>query len=131
MDVSNKMVSVYNCLTNKDMIHIKDTIFKNKDSVSTTRPIRRQVKAMGSQKEAIKMAIKDEILGHFRETHANRGDVLSVSWLYDDFLPSLSDKENQAMEEVIAEMIHDGLLEYIDGPKATYALTKKGKRMMC
>lgn len=86
---------------------------------------------MGTQKESIKMAIKDEFLGHFRTTNAKPGDIIPVAWLYDDFLPSLSDKENQALEEIISEMIHEGLLEYIDGPRATYALTKKGHEIMC
>ena len=86
---------------------------------------------MGAQKEAIKMAIKDEILGRFRKANAKPCDMLSVDWLYNDFLPSLSDKENQALEETLGEMINDGLLKYIDGPKVTYALTKKGKASMC
>lgn len=86
---------------------------------------------MGTQKEAIKMAIKDEILGHFRKANAKPGDVLAVAWLYDDFLPSLSDKEQLALEEIINEMINEGLLTYVAGPKATYALTKKGKEIMC
>lgn len=86
---------------------------------------------MGAQKEAIKLAIKDEFIGRFRQTNAQTGDILSVAWLYDDFLPSLSDKENQALEEVISEMLNDGLIKYIDGPKVTYALTKKGKDIIC
>lgn len=86
---------------------------------------------MGAQKEAIKLAIKDEILGHFRKADAKPGDILSVTWLYDDFLPTLSEKENQALEEIINEMINEGLLKYVDGPKVTYALTKKGKEILC
>ena len=86
---------------------------------------------MGAQKEAIKMAIKDEILGRFRQANAQPGDLLSVAWLYDDFMPSLSEKECQALEEIINEMINEGLIKYVDGPKVTYALTKKGKESMC
>jgi len=86
---------------------------------------------MGAQKEAIKMAIKDEIMSRFRKANAKPGDTLSLTWLYDDFLPSLSDKENQALEEVLNEMINEGLLKYIDGPKVTYALTSKGEEGMC
>jgi DNA-binding HxlR family transcriptional regulator len=59
------------------------------------------------------------------------GDILSVTWLYEDFLPSLSDKEQQALEETINEMINEGLIKYVDGPKATYALTQKGKDILC
>jgi hypothetical protein len=86
---------------------------------------------MGTQKEAIKLAIKDEFLGHFRNAKAKPGDILSVAWLYDDFLPSLSEKEQQALEETINEMINEGLIKYVDGPKATYALTQKGKDILC
>ena len=86
---------------------------------------------MGAQKEAIKMAIKDEILGHFRKKNAKPGDTLSIPWLYDDFLPSLSNKEHQALEETLNEMIHEGLLTYVNGPRANYALTAKGKAIMC
>lgn len=82
---------------------------------------------MGKHKEAIKMAIKDEFLGCFRKANAKPGDVLSTDWLYSDFLPSLSDKEHQALEEIISEMITEGIIKYIDGPKVTYALTQKGK----
>lgn len=86
---------------------------------------------MGAHKEAIKLAIKDEFLGHFRKANAKPGDILSVAWLYNDFLPSLSGKEQQALEEIINEMINEGLIKYIDGPKVTYALTQKGKDLLC
>ena len=86
---------------------------------------------MGAHKEALKMAIKNEILDRFRKENAKPGDMLSVAWLYDDFLPSLSMKENLALEEIFEEMIHEGLLKYIHGQKATYALTKEGKESMC
>jgi hypothetical protein len=86
---------------------------------------------MGTQKEAIKLAIKDEFLSHFRKTGAQPGDILSVAWLYDDFLPSLSEKEQQALEETVNEMINEGLIKYVAGPKATYALTQKGKDILC
>jgi len=88
-------------------------------------------KTMGAHKEAIKMAIKNEILCRFRKENAKPGDMLSVAWLYNDFLPSLSIKENQALEEILEEMIHEGLIKYIHGPKATYALTKEGEESMC
>ena len=86
---------------------------------------------MGAQKEAIKLAIRDEVLGCFRRANSKPGDMLSVAWLYDDFLLSLSDKEQQALEETINEMINEGLLKYVDGPKVTYALTQKGKNILC
>lgn len=86
---------------------------------------------MGAQKEAIKLAIRDEFLGRFRKADAMPGDILSVSWLHEEFLPSLSTKEQQALEESVNEMINEGLIKYVDGPKVTYALTQKGKDILC
>jgi hypothetical protein len=86
---------------------------------------------MGQHQEAIKTAIKDEILGHFREMRAKPGDLLPVGWLYDDFMASLSAKELQALEEAISEMIREGLIEYVGGAKPTYAVTDKGIDILC
>jgi len=86
---------------------------------------------MGTDKEAIKLAIKDEFLSRFKKADAKPGDTLSVAWLYDEFLPSLSKKEQLALEEAIIEMIHDGLIKYVHSPKITYALTQKGKDLLC
>jgi len=86
---------------------------------------------MGQQKEGIKTAIRDEFLGRFRSMNAKAGDVLPVRWLYDDFMANLSTKEQQALEEAINEMIREGLIEYVSGPKPTYALTQKGVDILC
>lgn len=86
---------------------------------------------MGQQKESIKMAIKDEILGRFRSMNAKAGDVLPVGWLYDDFMSNLSAKEQKAFEEIVSEMIKEGLIEYVGGPKPTYAVTRKGLDILC
>ncbi len=86
---------------------------------------------MGKHKEAIKLAIKDEFLGQFRSAAAKAGDVLPVAWLHDDFMASLSTKEQQALEEIVSEMISDGLITYVGGPKPTYALTSKGESIFC
>lgn len=86
---------------------------------------------MGKDREAIKLSIKDEFFSRFKKADAKPGDTLSVTWLYDEFLPSLSKKEQLSLEEAILEMIHDGLIEYVHSPKITYALTQKGKDLMC
>jgi len=86
---------------------------------------------MGQQKEGIKTAIRDEFFGRFRSMKAKAGDALPVRWLYDDFMASLSVKEQQALEEVISEMIREGLIEYVSGAKPTYAVTKKGVDLLC
>jgi hypothetical protein len=86
---------------------------------------------MGQQKESIKMAIKDEILGRFRSMNAKAGDVLPVGWLYDDFMSNLSAKEQKAFEEIVSEMIKEGLIEYVGGAKPTYAVTGKGLDILC
>ena len=86
---------------------------------------------MGQQKEGLKMAIKDEILGHFRKMNAKAGDVLGADWLYDDFMSNLSVKEQRAFEEIVSEMIKDGLIEYVGGAKPTYSVTRKGLDILC
>lgn len=86
---------------------------------------------MGKHREAIKLAIKDELLGRFRSGTAVEGATLSTEWLYNDFLPSLDQKEESALEEVIGEMIAEGLIEHVITPKPTYRLTKKGADILC
>lgn len=86
---------------------------------------------MGQHKEGIKTAIRDELLGRFRIMKAKAGDVLPVGWLYDDFMANLNSKEQQALEEIIGEMIREGLIEYVGGAKPTYALTQKGLDLLC
>lgn len=82
-------------------------------------------------KEEIKFSIKDDLLGHFRSTGARAGDVLATDWLYNNYLPSLSPKEVNILEEAVNEMIHEGLLEYVGGKKPTYRLTEKGEKTLC
>ena len=86
---------------------------------------------MGQHKEGIKTAIKDELLGRFRDMKAKAGDLLPVAWLYDDFMANLSAKEQLALEEIISEMIQEGIIEYVGGRKPTYALTQKGVDILC
>lgn len=86
---------------------------------------------MGQQKEGIKTAIRDEFLGRFRSMKAKAGDVLPVRWLYEDFMAKLSTKEQQALEEVVNEMIQEGLIAYVGGAKPTYAVTQKGVDILC
>lgn len=86
---------------------------------------------MGKQNEARKLAIKDELLGKFRSIGGRPGALLPAAWLYDDFLPSLSAREEQALEETVAELIRAGLVEYVGGAKPTYRLTGKGADLLC
>lgn len=86
---------------------------------------------MGVDKESIKLAIKDEFLGRFRQMNAGEGDVLSMDWLYNDFLPSLSKKEEKILEETISEMINEGIIARADSRATTYQLTRKGQEMLC
>jgi len=85
---------------------------------------------MGS-KEEIKFAIKDELMGRFRKTGAGAGDLLASDWLYNEYLVTLSPREEQILEEAVNELIHAGLLEYVGGRKPTYRLTKKGEESLC
>jgi hypothetical protein len=86
---------------------------------------------MGKQKEALKLAIKDELLGEFRVVGVREGALIPTGWLYDEFLPSLDRKEAQAMEETVSEMIEAGVIEYVTGAKPTYRLTRTGAEMLC
>lgn len=86
---------------------------------------------MGKQSEALKLAIKDELFGEFRRVGVRAGALIPTAWLYDDFLPSLSAKEERALEETTAEMIQEGLIAYVPGPQPTYQLTKRGAEMLC
>ena len=83
------------------------------------------------QKDEIKFAIKDELMGHFRNTGAKAGDILSPEWLYNDYLVTLSPREEKFLEEAVNEMIHEGLIEYVSGRKPTYRLTEKGEQSLC
>ena len=83
------------------------------------------------QKEELKFAIKDELMGHFRNTGAHAGDVLPTDWLYNEYLVTLSRKEEKLLEEALGEMIHDGLLEFVGDRKPTYRLTAKGEQSLC
>ncbi|HBI16520.1 MAG TPA: hypothetical protein DDY20_13610 [Desulfobulbaceae bacterium] len=82
-------------------------------------------------KEKIKFAIKDKLMGRFRNTGAKAGDILSPEWLYNEYLTTLSPKEERILEEAVNEMIHQGLLEYAGGRKPSYRLTKKGEQSLC
>jgi predicted transcriptional regulator len=43
----------------------------------------------------------------------------------------LSGKEEAALEEGIAEMIHDGIIVRTDDHRPTYRLTRKGRELLC
>jgi hypothetical protein len=86
---------------------------------------------VGKHQEAMKFAIRAELLGKFNSIQANAGDVLPINWLYDNYLPSLSPKEEKALEKVINEMQTQDLIEYVSGSKPTYRLTEKGKSLLC
>jgi hypothetical protein len=82
-------------------------------------------------KEEIKLAIKDELMGRFRNTGAKAGDILSPEWLHNQYLPTLSPKEVNILEEAVNELIREGLLEYAGGRKPSYRLTEQGEQTLC
>ncbi|MDD3619171.1 MAG: hypothetical protein RBR09_12800 [Desulfobulbaceae bacterium] len=84
-----------------------------------------------SRKEEIKLAIKNDLMGHFKLTTGKAGAVLPPDWLYDDFLASLGADEKKILETAVSELIHDGLVEYVGGRRPTYRLTKKGEESLC
>ena len=85
---------------------------------------------MISRKDRLKRAIREELLGRFKAGQGKDGDELSADWLYGEFLPSLSEKEEQALEETVAEMIADGLIKHIRKQRPTYRLTPKGRQQL-
>lgn len=82
---------------------------------------------METRKDRIKMAIRNELLGRFFAIGERGGNTLAGDWLYDEFLPSLSKKEELALEEVLVEMVGEGLIEHVAGRRPTYRLTSKGR----
>ena len=85
---------------------------------------------MSGYKESIKASIRDELLSKLKASGGREGDLLAPQWLYNEYLPSLSTKEEKVFEEVIGEMIKEGLVEYTGGPKPTYKLTNKGATVL-
>ena len=80
---------------------------------------------MGTRKERLKTAIKDEIMARMTSGADKQNGQLSADWLYGEYLPSLSAKEEEALEETIAEMIADGVIVPVQGRRPTYRLTDK------
>lgn len=85
---------------------------------------------MGVHKEVIKLSIKNEIFEQFNKQQAQEGTLLAAKWLYQEFLPTLSKKEMKALEEILSEMIHDGIIEHIKEKQPSYRLTKKGEGLL-
>ena len=82
---------------------------------------------MGTRKERLKTAIREELLARMSSGADKESGRLSMDWLYGEYLPSLSAKEEEALEETIAEMIADGVIVAVRGRRPTYRLAGKGK----
>jgi len=82
---------------------------------------------MGTQKERLKTAIRDELLARMASGPDKESGQLSADWLYGDYLPSLSSKEVEALEEALAEMVADGVIVTVQGRRPTYRLANKGR----
>ena len=89
--------------------------------------LRRKNIAMETRKDRLKRTIREELLGRLAAGQDKESGELSPDWLYGEFLPSLSAKEEVALEETIAEMIADGLVVAVRGRRPTYRLTDKGR----
>ena len=83
-----------------------------------------------SKKDRIKLAIRDELLGRFATGRESDDYVLAADWLYDEYLPTLTKKEERALEEVLAEMIGEGMIEHVGGRRPTFRLTAKGQQKL-
>lgn len=82
---------------------------------------------METRKDRLKRAIRKELLGRMATGQDRERGELSTDWLYGEYLPSLSAKEEVALEETIAEMVADGLIVAVQGRRPTYRLTGKGR----
>jgi hypothetical protein len=82
---------------------------------------------MGTKKERLKTAIREELLARMTSGPDKQSRQLSADWLYGEYLPTLSAKEEEALEEAIAEMIADGVIVAVPGRDPTYRLTSKGE----
>lgn len=82
---------------------------------------------MGTKKERLKTAIREEFLARMTSGPDKKSGLLSADWLYKEYLPSLSAKEEEALEEAIAEMIADGVIVTVPGRHPTYRLISKGE----
>ena len=85
---------------------------------------------MGAHSDKLKHAFKEEILAQFSSANAREGDALSPEWLHNEFMPNLGTKELKVLEETLAEMINQGIIEYAGGKKPTWRLTKKGEDLL-
>jgi len=85
--------------------------------------------AMESRKERLKLAIKNELLGRLTVGEDKEKGKLSADWLYGEYLPSLSEKEEQALEEILVDLVAEGIIEQVQGRRPTYRLTSKGKEL--
>lgn len=82
---------------------------------------------MGTRKERIKTAIREELLARMSSGADRQSGQLAADWLYGEYLPSLSAEEEVALEETIAEMIADGVIVAVQGRRLTYRLAGRGR----
>ncbi|MEW6429318.1 MAG: hypothetical protein AB1568_14925 [Thermodesulfobacteriota bacterium] len=84
---------------------------------------------MTSGKSGRKAAIREELLARAAAGDVRTPGQLPADWLHEEFLPSLSAREARAVEEVLAEMIAEGLIEHVHvhGRRPTFRLTARGR----
>lgn len=82
---------------------------------------------MTSGKSGRMAAIREELLARAAAGDVRTPGQLPADWLHEEFLPSLSAREARAVEEVLAEMLAEGLIEHVHGRRPTFRLTARGR----
>lgn len=70
--------------------------------------------------------VKAELLHTFRQAKARPGSLLPPKWLQRHYLPTFAPEEESAFEDAVAELIDEGLVEYVERGTPNLRLTAKG-----
>lgn len=70
--------------------------------------------------------VKAELLHTFGKAKARTGSLLPPKWLQRHYLPTFAPEEESAFEDAVAELIDEGLVEYVERGTPNLRLTAKG-----
>lgn len=73
-----------------------------------------------------KRQVKAELLHTFRRAQARAGSLLPPKWLQRHYLPTFAPEEEAAFEDAVAELIAEGLVEYVERGTPNLRLTARG-----
>lgn len=70
--------------------------------------------------------VKAELLHTFQQARARAGSLLPPKWLQRHYLPTFAPEEEAAFEDAVAELIQEGVVEYVERGTPNLRLTAKG-----